>query len=244
MPVSGTWINNCHQEFTATLDWAAHLMSKSCVTMRLLIIRSQWGSALGLTPPVLHPPPFCPPSQLSLNPLPLLLKLSLNNSATFPVSFSSSHVNIKYIFVRSTGNPFPGLNLFLCFLARFQSWLLKVKKKKKNYEDSHILEYLRRWELVNEEEFKRQLERQKLDICWHSSASVKGKQLFNIVWQHHREIIFINKNKVRDSEQLLAMFMLKSQKVGSTLLQVTALIPFLWDSTCGSLGRRAPLYQT
>lgn len=112
-------------------------------------------------------------------------------------------------FCKKHREPFPRSKFNVPLLGQVSVLTSKVKK---NREDSHILEYLRRWELVNEEEFKRQLERQKLDICWHSSASVKGKQLFNIVWQHHREIIFINKNKVRDSEQFLAMFMPKSQK--------------------------------
>lgn len=102
------------------------LTSKSCVPMRLLLIQESARFSLGSNSscaecPVLHSSPFCSPSQVSLTPLLLLLNLNLNNSAMFPVPFFSSHTNIKCIFVRSTGNPFPDQNLMFHCLVRFQS---------------------------------------------------------------------------------------------------------------------------
>lgn len=85
----------------------------------------------------------------------------------FPVPSVGSHLNIKCLFVKEHRERFPRSKSNIPLLGQVSVLISEVKK---THKDSHILEYLRKWELVNEVEFKRPLERQKLDICWHSSA--------------------------------------------------------------------------
>ena len=107
------------------------LMPKSSVPRRLLLIQksarfSHRSNSSSAKWTILCPPPHCPLSQVSLTLLPLLLNLSLNNSASFPVLFFNSHIKIECTVIRSTGihaiSLFPDLNLIFQRLARFQSW--------------------------------------------------------------------------------------------------------------------------
>lgn len=107
------------------------LMPKSSVPRRLLLIQksarfSHRSNSSSAKWTILCPPPDCPLSRVSLTLLPLLLNLSLNNSASFPVPFFSSHIKTECTVIRSTGihaiSLFPDLNLIFQRLARFQSW--------------------------------------------------------------------------------------------------------------------------
>lgn len=110
------------------------LMTKSCVTMRLLLNQESGRFSLGFNSScagACTAPTTCLPSPPGIpDPPSLLLKLSLKNSAMFPVPSVSSHLNIKSLFVKEHREPFPRSKSNVPLLGQVSVLTSEVKKKK------------------------------------------------------------------------------------------------------------------